>query len=177
MVCDDRNGQVQVNERALIVQDSGDGAGRVALAGTARTKAAALAEVILQPAMLRKIGAAWPLYLRLVLVEEGRMIGDYRGVGQSLGTPPSTAQKWIAALVASGIAEKRNKGRGIEIVLREPHLAIARIPDEVTTVVQSVVEPRTDSVTQGVLKIMEGSRLAGGDMTITVTVANGSART
>jgi len=176
VVCDNRNGQVQVSERALLGQDGG-GAGIVALAGTARTKSAALAEVILQPAMMRKIGAAWPLYLRLVLVEEGRMIGDYRGVGQILGTPPSTAQKWIAALVESGIAEKRNKGRGIEVVLREPHLAIARMPDHAAPAELPAVTPIRDSETQGVLVIMEGAKLAGGSWTISVTGPNGLSRT
>lgn len=101
------------------------------------------------------------------------MVTDYHRIGEMMGTPQSTIEKWIAALVNGGIVEKRQKGRGIEIALLDPHLSVARMPNQIEPGELPVAEAETDSVTQGVLKIIEGSKLAGGRWTISVTGPNG----
>lgn len=174
MKCEKSRDQICGNKTALIIQDDG-GAEKAGFApSVAASKSAALAGIMRQPAVLQKIGPAWPLYFRLALVEGGRIVGDYRGIGEMMGTPQSTVEKWIAALINGGIAVKRQKGRGIEIELLDPHLAIARMPDQVAPAESPVVTTIADSETKGVLTIMEGARLAGGSWTISVTGPNGT---
>lgn len=138
------------------------------------SKSSALAAIICQPAILQRIGSAWPLYFRLVLVEGGRLIGDYRRIGEMLGKPQSTVEKWVETLVEGGIAIKRHKGRGIEVALCETHMDIATMPEVTAPALLPEAETRMDTVTMGVLKVIEGTRIAGGAMKITVTVPNGS---
>ena len=97
------------------------------------TKAALLAALVSDPALLKEVGAAWFLYLRLVLVEDGKMIGTYEEIGLAIGVVGKTVRNWAAALETASIVKCEPKGHRVSLELVGKHLEAAKAPTLVQT--------------------------------------------
>lgn len=83
---------------------------------------------------LEQIGSAWTLYLRLALIEGGKMTGTYDEFGQALATSGKTIRNWVKNLEASGIVQSVSKGHRVSIELLGEHMAIAQAPNSIRPV-------------------------------------------
>jgi len=95
------------------------------------SKADLLARMMSDNKTLEQIGSAWTLYLRLALIEGGRMTGTYDDLGQVMATSGKTIRNWVKSLEASGIVQSESKGHRVSIELLGDHMAIAQAPNSI----------------------------------------------
>ena len=124
------------------------------------SKSDLLAELVRDSATLGLIGAAWFLYLRLVLTESGSIVGNYEEIGQVMGTGGKTVRNWVKALESAGIVKSQAKGHQISLQLLGKHIAIAQAPNVVVqkTVAQDI--PMSDRM-KTAMALVEAAERAG----------------
>jgi DNA-binding transcriptional ArsR family regulator len=139
--------------------------------GVARTKTAALAEILRQPAMLKRIGPAWQLYFRLVLDGEGSAAGTRDEIGERLGEDGRNVSNWVSSLHEAGIVTVEKTGRRMKVTLTGIHMDAARMPDAVTVVKESEPSsPAIDDRRRNVLELMDRARALGGEAEVRIVV-------
>ncbi len=148
------------------ITDNNAGAGNGLSLGSAvsgHSKAARLAEMMSKPETYEEIGSAWFLYLRLVLVEGGKMIGTYDDIGQGMGTVGKTIRNWVKTLEKAGIAKSETKGHHVVIHLLGKHMEIAKAQEEVIQVMSPDVTATTSMSLemQNATKLLQAAEDAG----------------
>lgn len=92
-------------------------------------KSTALAAVLQDHALMESIGCGWRLFMLLVLLTAGRMVGTWDDIGEAMGTNASTARKWAGRLKTAGVVVITPKGKRVDVGLTERYMAIAQTPD------------------------------------------------
>lgn len=110
-----------INEDLINKNTNGVGSGLVKV-----TRIADIREKVMSnPKLLDDIGSAWRLFVHLMFVSQGSLIGTHDEIAQLLSTNPKSLSNWTNTLVKHGIAKSQRKGKGIEITLGKEHMAIA----------------------------------------------------
>lgn len=95
------------------------------------TRHGAIKQVLGDASVCERVGAAWRLFFRLLVAEEGKVIGTHDQIGEALGVSGNTARNWIGGLVAAGLAHRAASGRSVEVTLAEPYISMSRRPKAV----------------------------------------------
>lgn len=142
-----------------------DNAARMSLPG----KTEMLAGVMDNRELMESIGAAWRLYFRLVLNENGTMTTTRSQLGSILGTKETTVRNWIDDLKNKNIITAETTGKQIRITLTKEHMAIAKAPEvviETQTVSSGSLSPRL----QAFQKIVEAADLSGNPIEVKLVI-------
>ena len=129
-----------------------------------------LAALLAGPDTVKAIVPAWPLYMRLVLTEEGRMVTSYPEMGRIFGSSGRSCRQWVERLGENGIVRHVKTGTGIEIELLEPHASAATAPE----VAEVGDNESKDSITgdqQALLDMVAAAKRAGKTVEMHVKVA------
>ncbi len=95
------------------------------------SKADQLADLMRNPETLDHIGAAWFLYLRLILIEGGTITGTYDQIGRDMAISGKTIRNWVSNLEKAGVVQSQSKGHRITIKLLGDHMTIANSPNSI----------------------------------------------
>lgn len=125
-----------------------------------KCRATLMAEVINEPAVLTEIGAAWLLYLRLVLVESGRVVGTYDEIGQPMGATGKTVRNWVNGLEKRGVVTCERLGHRVSVELLGRHMTIAKAPDHIVKTIAAETIPLSPRM-MSAMKIMEVAESSG----------------
>lgn len=116
------------------------------------------------------VGAAWRLWIRLILVEGGSMAGTQEELGQKLGVSGRTVNSWTSILEKAGVVEKKVKNKRVEINLVGRHLEAATAPDTVA-VGQAVETTAPESARLRALKkALEASEEGGSKLEVSMVI-------
>lgn len=128
-----------------------------------QSKTARLAEMMNKPETYEQIGSAWFLYLRLVLVEGGKMVGTHEEIGRGMGTVGKTIRNWVKTLEKAGIVKSEAKGHQVVIHLLGKHMEIAKAQDELIQVMSPDVTATTSMSLemQNATKLLQAAEEAG----------------
>ncbi len=147
-------------------EPSCQGKGVAGLAGS-QTKVSLLAAMVGDSRNHELIGAAWPLYLYMVL-GNGSITGTYDTIGTRLGQTGRSIRNWVGSLERNDIVRKTVRGRGIEITLLEPHTSIAMAPD---CRIETAPTPTTsDPRAEALLKVLAGAKQADAKVEVKVVI-------
>lgn len=94
-----------------------------------RLKVDGLKEAVSNPALCERIGAAWRLFLLLLLFENGVLCGQHQQIAEKLNANERTFRNWLKTLESAEVAERINHGKSIEVRLKEPFFGYSRLPD------------------------------------------------
>lgn len=122
------------------------------------SKSALLIDIMHKHEVLDAIGPAWRLYLWLVLVEGGRVVGSYDEIAEKTGVNNRLIRNWAGRLEGKGITQNSSKGKRVEISLLEPHKSISMAPNYIEKELPNSVP--TDDTIMGMLQIYEGAKKA-----------------
>ena len=132
-------------------------------------RATLMAELLKEPAVMAEIGAGWFLYLRLVLVEGGRVVGTYDEIGQSMGTVGKTVRNWVNGLEERSVVKCERQGHRVSIELLGKHMVIAKAPDHIERSVvseTSLLSPRMKTA----MKIIAAAEASGSPIECKVVI-------
>ena len=132
-------------------------------------RATLMAELIKEPAVLTEIGAGWLLYLRLVLVENGRVVGTYDEIGQSMGTGGKTVRNWVNGLEERSVVKCERQRHRVSVELLGRHMAIAKAPDHTVQTVAAETIPLSPRM-KIAMKIVEAAEAAGAPIECKVVI-------
>ena len=122
------------------------------------SKTVLLMEIMHKHDTLDAIGPAWRLYLWLVLIEGGRVVGSYDEIAEKIGVNSRLIRNWSARLEEKGITQNNLKGKRVEISLLEPHKSISMAPDCIEKELPNSAP--TDDTIMGMLQMYEGAKKA-----------------
>jgi hypothetical protein len=135
-----------------------------------RIKLEAVHEIVANNELCEGIGAAWRLFLRLLLLENGVICNKSQLIAEKMGTNEKTLRNWIGTLVESKVAFKVNHGKSIEVKLCEPYLGYALLPDALPQPAVVAAEPQ-DPPKLALLKTIQlASDAAGAKVQISITM-------
>ena len=149
-----------------------NGSGNGLPADREKSKTALMAELMNEPETYKKIGSAWFLYMRLVLIEDGVVIDTYDDIGKQMAVSGNTVRNWVKALESAGIVTRKNVGKRIEIQLIGKHAEIVKAPE---MLLQKTAEPPQETLNdnprmEALKKVLEASEQANG-APIEITIA------
>ena len=124
------------------------------------SKADLLAKMMSDNKTLEQIGSAWTLYLRLALIEGGKMTGTYDEFGQALVISGKTIRNWVKNLEASGIVQSVSKGHRVSIELLGDHMAIAQAPNAISQGESEVKAPEVKPMSPMEIKALKFVHMA-----------------
>jgi len=126
------------------------------------TRASALAELLGDPEIRKGIGAAWPLYMMLVLNQSGEVSGTRDEVGAMLGEDGRNVGNWVDRLEAAGIATVAKDRRRMEVSLTGRHMEVALLPETVAVVGEKKDDRRElDERQERILRLVDDARAVG----------------
>ena len=131
-------------------------------------RATLMAELIKEPAVLAEIGAGWFLYLRLVMVENGRVVGTYDEIGRPMATGGKTVRNWVDKLEEHRVVKCERQGHRVSVELLGKHMVIAKAPDHIVQTVAATtpLSPRMKTA----MKIVEAAEAAGSPIELKVVI-------
>ncbi len=132
------------------------------------TKVVLLAAMVGDSRNHELIGAAWPLYLCMVL-GDGSITGTYDTIGERMGQTGRSIRNWVGALERNGVARKKVIGRGIEVMLLEPHMSIAMAPDRRTESAPAASVP-DDPRAAAMLQVLDGAKRVDAKVEVKVVI-------
>jgi hypothetical protein len=99
-----------------------------------RSKAGRLAELLGRPDAYGGMNVEFKLFVRLLVVERGRMSGTWEEIGRKMATDGRNVRSWAGKLRRGGKITVTDCGRKrVEIVLEEPYLGVAAAEDKIAT--------------------------------------------
>ena len=134
-----------------------------------RCRATLMADMFKEPAVMTEIGSGWFLYLRLVLVEGGRVVGSYDEIGQSMGTVGKTVRNWVNGLEERSVVKCERQGHRVSVELLGKHMAIAKAPDHIVQAVAAETTPLSPRM-KTAMKIVEAAEAAGSPIECKVVI-------
>ena len=137
--------------------------------GDTQCRATLMTKLLKEPAVLTEIGAGWLLFLRLVFVEGGRVVGTYDDIGQSMGTGGKTVRNWVKGLEERSVVKCERQGHRVSLELLGKHMVMAKAPDYVVqaaTVEANLLSPRMKTA----MKIIEAAEAAGSPIECKVVI-------
>jgi DNA-binding IclR family transcriptional regulator len=151
------------HENPLVVHDEGV----VATLSVPPTKSRLLAELLRRPETYEQMDSAWRLVMWLMLVEGGTVVCGYEQIAGRLGGKKHTVKHWVTSLVAKGVIERKPKGNQMALSLTGDYMRVATAPDAIQA---DIPATRLESpVVSSVMKVAEGAKELGGQVTITIT--------
>lgn len=142
-----------------------------------RLRAERLADLLGRPDAYGGMNVEFKLFVRLLVVEGGRMAGTWDEIGGKLATDGRNARSWAGKLQRSGKATVADKGRKwVEIVLEEPYLGVATAADrpELTAAARPAQEDDPDLVV--LLRTYATAKATGSAMEVTTRRTFGDAK-
>ena len=141
------------------------------MTGCRRIKLEAVHEIVANNELCEGIGAAWRLFLRLLLLENGVICNKSQLIAEKMGTNEKTLRNWISTLEETQVAIKVNHGKSIEVKLCEPYLGYALLPDVPPQSAATIVAEPQDTPTLALMKtIRQASEAAGAKVEIRITL-------
>jgi hypothetical protein len=129
----------------------------------------AVAALATDPQVCRQVGAAWPLWLHLLLRSEGRIEGTCEEIGIRLGVSGRTVRSWAGILSDAGIATGSTRGRRMGITLVGRHLDAAEAESAEAVVVSAPESPESPKL-QALRKVAEAADQAGSPLEIRMVI-------
>lgn len=130
----------------------------------------AVRDLVADATVCEAVGAAWRLWLRLLLIEGGSMTGTREELGQKLGVSGRNVGNWVTALQNNGIVKVCKTGRKMKVELADQHMSVALMPDIVTVDGGAKARPELDDHQRSVLRLMDDARAVGGKVEIRIAV-------
>lgn len=141
---------------------------------SAATRSGALASLLADPELRRRIGSAWPLYMMLALEWQGEADGTREEIGARMGESGRNVGNWVGSLEQAEIVKVERNGRRMKVSLQGDHMAAARTPDAVTVADDDGSdEPVLDDRQRDVLDLMGRARELGGEAEVRIVVRAG----
>jgi hypothetical protein len=137
--------------------------------GDTRCRATLMAELLKEPAVLAEIGAGWLLFLRLVFVEGGRVVGTYDDIGQSMGIGGKTVRNWVKGLEERNVVKCERQGHRVSVELLGKHMVIAQAPDHILQRVVAEATPLSPRM-KSAMKIVEAAEASGSTVECKVVI-------
>ena len=134
-----------------------------------RCRATLMADMLKEPAAMTDIGAGWFLYLRLVWVEGGRVVGTYDEIGQSMGAVGKTVRNWVDKLAERSVVKCERQGHRVSVELLGKHMAMAKAPDHIVKTVAAETMPLSPRM-KSAMKIVEAAEAAGSTIECKVVI-------
>lgn len=139
------------------------------------SKTELLANLFRKPEIYEQIGSAWFLYLKLTLIEEGKLTATYDQIGVDMATSGKTIRNWVGRLETAGIVKSVSKGHQVSIELLGEHMEIAQVSNAVIQVVETpkVEFPKMSSMERSALEIVQVIEKNGAGLELRVVLAKG----
>lgn len=132
-----------------------------------KSKSELLVCLMSQTEIFDKVGAAWPLFMRLILTKDGRLMGTHDDIAKQCGNiSKDTVRAWVKRLTNVHIVEANTEGWQVTVKLTGVYMDVARAPESIQVSSQVLPPERGDDV--ALRMIREGTRELGGTMTITI---------
>ena len=139
------------------------------LAATNRTKTDLLAALVADHEICEAIGPAWRLLMHLMLQTNGRMIGSYETIAETLGASPSTLRKWVVRLRDNDFLCLASKGQRIEMSLTEDYMIVAQAPNAMSLEIKDNEEEETPRI-RAARKIVKLSEELGSQVEVKLVI-------
>ena len=137
--------------------------------GDTQCRATLMTKLLKEPAVLTEIGAGWLLFLHLVFVEGGRVVGTYDDIGQSMGTGGKTVRNWVKGLEERSVVKCERQGHRVSLELLGRHMAIAKAPDHIVKTVAADTIPLSPRM-KTAMRIVEAAEAAGSTIECKVVI-------
>jgi hypothetical protein len=138
--------------------------------GQNATKTDLLAAIMGDPDIWKRIGSAWVLYLRLVLIEGGKMVATYEEIGRNMATSGKTVRNWVTSLEDAGIVKSATEGHHISVELLGRHMTVSQAPNSIAHPTKPETTPAIPMTPRQLtaLKILQTAESAGSSIELKV---------